>query len=109
MRFNFRNIAVALMSGGALLAWSANAMPTALADDCDGTAISSDLGQAISVVRCHGDWAYVSNGELGDSTMLVRLQGGSWQNYSGFPSLICRGVAAADGVPGDELSSFRAC
>ena len=106
---NLRSIAVALVPGVLLLVLSANAMPTALADDCNGATISSDLGQAISVVRCHGDWAYVSNGELGDSTMLVRLWSGSWQNYSGFPSSICRGVAAADGVPGDELSSFRTC
>lgn len=98
-----------LLSGAALIALF-TATPLAHADSCDSAAISADLGQSVNVLRCHGDWAYVSNGEFGDSTLLARLDGGgAWSNYTGFPSSFCRGAAAADGVPAEELSSFRPC
>lgn len=84
----------------------ANGKPAA---GCDANAISSDLGMAVSVVRCYSGWAYVSNGLRGDSTMLAQQLNGKWRNYSGFPSSLCRAVAASDGVPPQELSSFRPC
>lgn len=76
---------------------------------CDPAAITAGVGDQVSVLRCYGDWAYVTNGELGDSTSLVRLSEGAWQRYTGFPSSLCRAAAAADGVPAAELSSFRPC
>jgi hypothetical protein len=77
--------------------------------DCDPAAITRDLGQQLNVKRCHGDWAYVDTGELGDAQSLLRLVNGTWTRYTGFPSSICQGRAAADGVPAAELTSFRPC
>ncbi|OBF48754.1 hypothetical protein A5778_22260 [Mycolicibacterium monacense] len=88
---------------------SAFAATPAAAQACDGGGISADLGQALQVVRCSPGWAYVTTGDLGDASSLVRLVGDSWTRYTGFPSSICRGQAAADGVPATELSSFRPC
>lgn len=76
---------------------------------CDPASISADLGQQLNVQRCYGDWAYVSTGELGDAQSLLRLVNGTWSRYTGFPSSICRGQAAGDGVPEAELSSFPPC
>ena len=76
------------------------------ANSCEASEISAAIGSQISVERCYGDWAYVTTGELGDSTSLVHLSQGQWQRYTGFPSSICQGKAAADGVPEPELSSF---
>lgn len=76
---------------------------------CDSAAISRDLGQQLYVERCYQDWAYVSTGELGDAQSLLRLVGGTWTRYAGFPSNICRAQASADGVPSEELSSFGTC
>lgn len=76
---------------------------------CDAAAISADIGSSVSVVRCYDNWAYVTNGSLGDSTSLAQRVGDSWQRYTGFPSSFCRADAAADGVPEVELSSFRPC
>jgi hypothetical protein len=76
---------------------------------CDAAAISAGVGQSVSVLRCYGDWAYVTNGELGDSTMLVHLQSYGWRHYTGFPSNVCRDMAINDGVPAAELSSFPNC
>ncbi len=83
------------------------AAPSAAA--CDGAAISADLGNQLNVVRCYQGWAYVSNGELGDATSLVRLVGTKWTAYAGFPSTICAARAASDGVPSPELRSFPTC
>lgn len=83
--------------------------PPAAPVTCDGGAISADLGQALQAVRCSSGWAYVTTGDLGDASSLVRLVGDSWTRYTGFPSSICRGQAAADGVPATELSSFPTC
>lgn len=83
--------------------------PPAAPVTCDGGAISADLDQVLQVVRCSPGWAYVTTGDLGDASSLVRLAGDSWARYTGFPSSICRGQAAADGVPAPELSSFRPC
>ncbi len=76
---------------------------------CDASAISNALGPAVSVVRCHGDWAYVTTGGLGDSTMLAQLRENGWSRYTGFPSSICKAQAAADGVPSQELANFTSC
>lgn len=76
---------------------------------CDPAALSGDLGEQLQVLRCYPGWAYVSNGELGDSTSLVHMVGDSWTRYTGFPSSICKDRATADGVPGSELSSFPPC
>lgn len=96
---------------GALVVANLSTATTAVAlpGGCDNAAISNALGQPVSVVRCEGDWAYVSNGSEGDSTSLVHLVNGSWLRYTGFPSSICKGAAAADGVPTAELSSFPGC
>jgi hypothetical protein len=83
--------------------------PPAAPVTCDGGGISADLGQALQVVRWSPGWAYVTTGELGDASSLVRLAGDGWTRYTGFPSSICRGQAAADGVPATELPSFRPC
>jgi hypothetical protein len=76
---------------------------------CDPGAISRDMGQQLNVQRCHGDWAYVNAGELGDAQSLLRRVNGSWTRYAGFPTTICRSAAGADGVPDGELSSFPPC
>lgn len=78
-------------------------------DSCDAATISEDIGRSVQVVRCYGAWAYVTTGELGDSTSLVRRDGDTWTRYTGFPSSICRNEAGASGVPAEELSSFRDC
>lgn len=88
---------------------AAFAAAPAAAQTCDGGGISADLGQALQVVRCSPGWAYVTTGDFGDSTSLVRLVGDSWTRYTGFPSSICSRQAAADGVPATELSSFQPC
>lgn len=109
MNVAMRCAAMVLLSAGAV-SFLATTLPTeARADGCDARAISSDLGQPLTVARCYNNWAYVTNGELGDSTLLAQLQAGVWRNYSGFPSSLCRGRAAADGVPAAELSSFSPC
>lgn len=76
---------------------------------CDSATISADVGEQLQVLRCYPGWAYVTNGELGDSTSLMRMAGDSWTRYTGFPSSICKDRAANDGVPGSELSSFTRC
>lgn len=76
---------------------------------CDAEAISADIGSQIVIMRCYGDWAYVTNGGMGDSTSLIQRSGSTWQRYTGFPSSFCRDEAADDGVPGPELSSFSPC
>lgn len=109
MNVAIRCAAAALLSAAAV-PFVATLLPTeARADGCDAGAISSDLGQPMTVLRCYDNWAYVTNGELGDSTLLAQLQAGGWRNYSGFPSSLCRDRAAADGVPAAELSSFSPC
>jgi hypothetical protein len=105
-------LAATLVSLGALLGASGFlGVITAAAQPggCDASAISNGLGPAVSVVRCHGDWAYVTTGGLGDSTMLAQLRGDGWSRYTGFPSSICKAQAAADGVPSQELSNFTSC
>ena len=76
---------------------------------CDSAAISADIGGALEVERCYGNWAYVSNGESGDGQSLLRHVDDVWTRYTGFPSTICVAQAAADGVPQAELSSFPSC
>jgi hypothetical protein len=80
-----------------------------LSNGCDPAAIVRDLGPGATAVRCYGQWAYISLGELGDSQLLARQTGGVWSNYTGFPSSKCSAQAAADGVPPAELSSFQPC
>ena len=77
--------------------------------NCDDRIISADLGRNLQVLRCYPGWAYVTNGELGDATSLVRLVEGTWSAYSGFPSDISCSTARSDGVPAAELGSFVGC
>ena len=98
------SVAHAVGSGAAITPYPQSQQAT-----CDSTALSGDLGEQVQVLRCYPGWAYVTNGELGDSTSLVRTVGDSWTRYTGFPSSICKDRAAADGVPGSELSSFTSC
>lgn len=79
------------------------------AAECDDAAVSAGLGGQVRVLRCYGTWAYVTAGELGDSTSLAQLKGSKWRRYTGFPSSICRAQAASDGVPPTEVASFRDC
>ena len=89
---------------------SATAAPAGLAPaNCDDAEVSAGLGGQVRVLRCYGTWAYVTTGELGDSTSLAQLKGSEWRHYAGFPSSICRAQAASDGVPPPEISSFRDC
>lgn len=78
-------------------------------DACDASDISDGLGYGISVIRCYGNWAYVTNGELGDSTSLAQLHSDGWRQYAGFPTTTCRSMAVDDGVPAQELTSFPPC
>lgn len=71
---------------------------------CDGSAIAADIGEPLNVERCYGNWAYVR--QFGDAQSMIRLVNGTWERYTGFPSNICSAQAAADGVPGPELSNF---
>lgn len=84
-------------------------LPAAPPSACDAGAISAGVGQQLQVLRCYPGWAYVTNGELGDSTSLVRTVGSNWTFYAGFPSSLCKAQAASDGVPEPELSSFTRC
>jgi hypothetical protein len=88
---------------------TASASPTAAATDCDAAAISSDLGYTYTVERCHGDWALIDTGGLGDSISLARLVDGKWTSYTAFPTGICKAQAEADGVPEQELVNFTTC
>ena len=99
-----------LASALAVAASALVSSPAATADPARAAAaISSDMGQQLSVVRCYTDWAYVTMGGPGDATSLVQRVNGVWARYTGFPSSICRSQAASAGVPQAELSSFRPC
>lgn len=101
---------VATAAGAVAMAAVLSPVPhSGAAPACDSAAISAAWGSPLQVVRCHDGWAYVSNGEMGDSTMLMRWDGSGWRHYTGFPSNKCRAAAAADGVPASELSSFSPC
>lgn len=105
-----RCVSAALIALAAPLGVAAFAGGTAGATpSCDPAAISAGIGQSVSVLRCYDNWAYVTNGALGDSTSLAQLLDYGWRHYSGFPSSVCRDLAVADGVPAPELSSFRTC
>lgn len=82
---------------------------TAAKPACDPADISRDLGHTYTVVRCHGDWASIDIGGLGDTRSVARLVNGKWTTYSVFPTSICQSQARSDGVPEEELSSFRPC
>jgi hypothetical protein len=82
---------------------------TAAKPFCEPADISRDLGHTYSVMRCHGDWAFIDIGGLGDTHSLARLVNGRWTSYTAFPTSICQSRARSDGVPEQELSSFRPC
>ena len=76
---------------------------------CDVAAVNRDLSNQYTVTRCHGTWAYIDSGGLGDAQSLARLVDGTWTIYAGFPTAICASQAKADGAPDDELASFPPC
>lgn len=79
---------------------------------CTADAIQADVEREIvgeGFIRCHGDWAYVHWGLLGDSAALIHTVNGEWVIYTAFPTTICPDEARVAGVPEVELSSFPTC
>lgn len=80
---------------------------------CDPAVIAEDLGRPQSQVllgQCRGDWALMDNGgQYGDTDYLVREVGGRWMSYAEFPTRLCRGDAANDGVPAEWQVNFPEC
>lgn len=59
--------------------------------------------------KCAGDWALVSSSEEGDTDMLLRRSGSSWEFYTGFPSNICRSKYLSDGGAPAYASRLSSC
>lgn len=72
---------------------------------CEASVVSADIGEPVNVVRCYGNWAFVTIGES-DVQSLIRLVNGTWERYVSFPAPICTWQAILDGVPAPELRGF---
>lgn len=75
----------------------------ASSDPCSDSTVQAVWGAGARIIDglCSNGWAYVDTctGECGDSQIIARHRGGTWEFAIGFPTPMCRADALAAGVP----------